>query len=510
MTNLNEEKLMKHPGYHSSTSMTTIPEIMLTALLFGSTGAITWAIRGTAGWGGVDGTVVPGLMWGILWYYLAHRKGIDARGIVLWLGLGVALGGELGYGQYTGWIRGIFSVDDGTIPINPGLGYFWFAMCGIGWAAPGGIILGWALNNNVTLKAWIMRILVLVPLLVLLFAWPLVDWLGEILLKTNSTIIFPNADLGIYAGEPGDQPGRTIYTNTQNFAVVVWWILALLISLFQKDRITTITGLVLGLGFGLGFMQSAIWVLGYGVAPDYIDWWKMWELNSGFNLGVLYAILFYWHIRQKDKNYRSEDVSEKQTVNSCPIAEWKKTIFLAVSGFILLYFVGFEYFFWIGLALCILYLFVMGLSARGNTSPEVKVEKRKNIFLVFSAYYLAFLLFQGGSENFGLVFQLYDLGEIGQYSWPLKRVLVFAPAGITVTVVALLRIRKIINSKTVAEQQFIKTSKLTMLIVELIVFTGFIGTLSIWPAKISIFYAFFLVLAIISFNRLEYGFNKND
>ena len=54
-----------------------LKELFVVILLFGSTGAITWAIRGTSGWGGVDGTVVPGMMWGILWYYIAFRKGID-------------------------------------------------------------------------------------------------------------------------------------------------------------------------------------------------------------------------------------------------------------------------------------------------------------------------------------------------------------------------------------------------------------------------------------------------
>ena len=131
--------------------------MLLTVLLFGSIGAITWAIRGTAGWGGVDGTVIPGLMWGILWYYLAFRKGIDARGIVLWLGLGIALGGELGYGQYTSWIRGIFYVGEGTIPIKPWLGYFWFTdvwnWMGRTWRD----LLGWALGNRVSTRVWIIR-----------------------------------------------------------------------------------------------------------------------------------------------------------------------------------------------------------------------------------------------------------------------------------------------------------------------------------------------------------------
>jgi len=48
----------------------------------------------------------------LLWYYLCYRKGIDARGIPLWLGLGIAFGGELGYGQCVSWIQGESEVGD--------------------------------------------------------------------------------------------------------------------------------------------------------------------------------------------------------------------------------------------------------------------------------------------------------------------------------------------------------------------------------------------------------------
>lgn len=164
MNILNQEKYNIHYNHRKSNHGSVNRELVLAVLLFGSIGAITWAIRGTAGWGGVDGTVIPGLMWGILWYYVAFRKGIDARGVILWLGLGLALGGELGYGQYTSWIRGIFYVGEGTIPIKPWLGYFWFAMCGIGWAGPGGIILGWALGRRVSIRIWVIRSLTLAVL----------------------------------------------------------------------------------------------------------------------------------------------------------------------------------------------------------------------------------------------------------------------------------------------------------------------------------------------------------
>ena len=125
------EKYQQHRANRGPGAQSAVVELWLPVLLFGSVGAMTWAIRGSDGWDGIDGSMVPGLALALLWYYLCHRKGIDARGMVLWLGMGIALGGELGYGQYVSWIRGRFNVGDGVIHIAPWIGYAWFAICGI-------------------------------------------------------------------------------------------------------------------------------------------------------------------------------------------------------------------------------------------------------------------------------------------------------------------------------------------------------------------------------------------
>jgi hypothetical protein len=72
--------------FPEDSSTPSVREILFAILLFGSVGAIAWAVRGTNGWGGIDGTIVPGMAWGLLWYYVCARKGIDARGVALWLG----------------------------------------------------------------------------------------------------------------------------------------------------------------------------------------------------------------------------------------------------------------------------------------------------------------------------------------------------------------------------------------------------------------------------------------
>lgn len=499
-----------HNNQQQSNSGSNVAELLLLILLFGSIGAISWAIRGTAGWGGIDGTMVPGLMWGILWYYVAYRKGLDARGIVLWLALGLALGGELGYGQYVSWVRGIFYVGDETMTINPWLGYLWFTISGISWVAPGSIILGWALGKGVSVRMWIFRSLMLASLLVFYFAWPVVDWLGELLVRTNSNMLFPHANLGIYAAELGKHLSRTVYTNTQNLVAVVWWVLVLLISAWRRDKTTVVIGLILGVGFGIGFLQSALWVLGYKLAPNYIDWWKIWELNSGFNFGALYAIAMYWSIRNFNKTYSSEINTDTKESERTKITEWRDTLFLALGGFILLFFVGFEYFFWTGLALSLFYFFAMCLTTTGDLSSNLIAERRKKASLIYSIFFLVFILFHGGSERLGIVFELYDLEGVSQYAWPLNRILLFVPAAIVITAIAMFRMWKVLGPGTDKELGDSRISKQAIRIVDLMTLMGCIGVLSIWPAKISLFYGLFLVLAVYAFNRLERRYNLVD
>lgn len=483
------------------TTSSIVQELLLPMLLFGSMGAITWAIRGTDGWGGVDGTLVPGLTWGLIWYLLSRWKGIDARGIVLWLGLGIALGGELGYGQYVSWIQGRFHVGDGVVAIDRATGYLWLLICGIGWAAPGGIVLGWALAGRTSIKRWAVRSLLLLFLLVLLFWPPLVDWLGERFLQTGFAAIFPHADTGWYAGTSDRHLERTIYTNTQNFSVLLWWLAALLVAGLQRDRKTLVTGLVLGLGFGVGFMQSGMWCLGYGVAPDYIDWWKMWELNAGFDLGVIYAILFYWHTRRRDASV----LATKTGVQSFP-SERLETLALAFAGAVLIFLAGFEYFFWTGVLLSIFYFAAMGLAGslvgRPNAGSEIG-DRRRAVSFVYSVFLLLFILFHGGSSRAGVILGLYSADAVDQYAWPAARILLFVPVAVTITAAAVWYMIRVFRLKSHPAQTAIDSSRWSIYMVDLMTAIGFVGALSIWPAKIGVLYAFFLFLAIFAFNRMD-------
>lgn len=474
-------------------------DLWLPMLLFGSMGAITWAIRGTSGWGGIDGTLVPGLMWGMLWYYLCWRRGIDARGVALWLGLGLALGGELGYGQYVSWILGRFHAGDEILSVSPWVGYAWFMLCGIGWAAPGGIILGWALHANVSMRAWLVRCVWTLVLLMVLFNIPLpflgagiIDWFGERLVAWWPGLLFPNAHLGLYTGELDKHLVRTVYTNTQNFAAVLWWLGAMVIASLQQDKATRICGAVIGGGFGIGFALSAVWCLGYSYASSYIDWWKMWELHAGFNLGVLYALAFFLTTRRLNP---AEDRNHAVPVSS-PIG-----LFPAICGFLFIIAASIEYFPWTGRLLGVFFLLTM--SATIFVSKEQVVELRKRISLTYCAFLLVFMLVHGGTSRLGVVFGLYTPEAVDQYDWPTGRIALFLPAALLLLAAAAIRMVNHFRKNT--SPQWLPEH-----MVDLCAFTAFIGAVSIWPEKIGILYALFLCFALFALTRLNRRYGEYE
>ena len=484
----------------------------LPMLLFGSMGAIAWAIRGTNGWGGIDGTIVPGLTWGLLWYYLCRRKGIDARGIVLWLGMGIAIGGELGYGQYTSWILGNFNVGDEVVPVSPWVGYAWFVICGIGWGAPGGIVLGWALNSRVSVTTWFVRTLLLGSLLAFIFnlgtpvlGSGVVDCLGAWIARHCPWLIFPNAGMDIYGGELGQHLGRTVYTNTQNFAVLVWWLVAMGVAALQRDRATLVSGAVIGGLFGLGFMQSAMWCLGYGYAPGYIDWWKMWELNAGFNLGVLYVIVLNWATRQVDESH-APDGTRTTPEPSTPAGQGVISGFLALSGFVLVYSAGYEYFFWTGVVLATFYV-VTVCSAHGvqqrDPSADGLAQRRRSMALAYSAFLLVFMLLHGVSSMLGVMLGLYTPEAVDQYDWPVGRVWLMLVGGAVLIVATLVSITKMLRHPRIAPYPELSATRLPVRMVDLFTATGIVGAVTIWPAKIGALYAVCICLALFAFNRIN-------
>ncbi len=540
-------------------------EFILLALLFGCVGAIAWAIRGTSGWGGIDGVIVPGMAWGILWYWVCRCRGVDARGIGLWLGMGVSIGGEWGYGQYVGWIRGIFEVGDETIHVASAHGYFWFVLIGVAWAAPGGIALGWLLGGTESLHRWLTRIVaplgvallgrmliqiqpgwffpnyslgIYVPqpgtelppvsfihtstfmigawcvaMALIAVSWivsrragvaRVVGWILSILSVAYTAgllywmglwLFFPNDSLGLFTGELGKHLGRTVYTNAQNAIVIAWWVGALLVAALQRDKTTLVMGSLLGFGFGVGMVLSALWCLGYGVNPQYIDWWKMWELNAGFNLGIVYVLAMCWALR------RAGTPLDRPAKSWTFVDAWCRPLASAAGVLLVFLYIYYEDGRVAGWPVGAFYVAAVTWICIVGTrrhDPSFIRDRQQSLALHFCVFYFLFFAFHGVTNRMGVILELYDDSAVDQYQFPPERIWLLMPFVIATVAVTLYHIGKISRATLVS----LPMDRLSVHIGNMIMLVGIVGAFSIWPSKIGVVYSVVLFFAMYAFVRL--------
>ena len=219
-------------------------------------------------------------------------------------------------------------------------------------------------------------------------------------------------------------------------------------------------GAIIGGGFGIGFPLAALWCLGYSCAPCYIDWWKMWELNAGFNLGLLYVAALYWATGRVDKAHHP---------NGDPIAGDTEAVL-----------------------------------------PPNLLERRRGISLVLAICLLLVIMFFGASSNVGVLLGLYMEGGVDQYAWPHARVALFAPAAVLILGAAAYKTGRIVWLSRTRTWRGFEVPRLAERMADLMTVIGAVGAATIWPSKIGVLYALFLCLALFAFHRLNRHFDDTD
>ncbi|MHA1147550.1 MAG: hypothetical protein ACTSR8_04845 [Promethearchaeota archaeon] len=432
-------------------------ELLIPCLIFGSLGAITWAIRGTSGWGGFDGALVPGFTYALLIYYFLYKRGIDARSIVFWLGLGIAVGGMWGYGQYVSWIQGTFYVNgvENTRSISPTIGYLWFWLCGATWGGVGGIFLGWALGKNATLRTWLKRIII--PLILAIS--------GYILILIIPSVFLPFYEQGIYSDGSCTDCNRTYDTNVTTFIAVMWWVGALITATSEKDKDTFKYGLIMGIGFGIAFMISAIWTLGYVIAPEFTDWWKVWECFMGFFGGIILVYVLFLIQKGIDQNYDQNGVLIENLDDK--ISTEDKVLRLQIF-------------------------------------PYAKEEyQTTSLSLSLSVLIWIAILHYGMTYMLGVNLGLYSNDTSDQYELPLGRMILVLVGAVLLFIWFAHRYHKIIKTPKNEAINLYNILDLDQKVFLGIVYIGFVGFITIWPSNIWILYISFSILSIIGYILLE-------
>jgi hypothetical protein len=227
-----------------------------------------WGLRGYIG-GGPMGAMIPGAFIAL---WLCLLLGIDTRrtAVIAALGtLGIAIGGEMTYGQTLGFLR-----DQETV---------WWGLLGTvvkggAWGLLGGALLGLGFEAQKLSKGGLALVL------------------GVFLLACIVGIAVVNQPKLIYFSDPINKPRAEVWAGLLLGALALLGILRVLGVGPMPGRFAAY-GFVGGMaGFGIGGVLMAI---GFQLEPPYrgLPWWKFMEFTFGASLGLAYGACA-WRYRQ--------------------------------------------------------------------------------------------------------------------------------------------------------------------------------------------------------------------
>ena len=183
---------------------------------------------------------------------------------------------------------------------------------------------------------------------------------------------------------------------------------------------------------------------------------------------------------------------------------------MAFSGFLLVFTAGAEYFFWTGLLLALFYalsLIILAMPGGTKGGGPSATELRKRVSFIYSAFLLVFILIHGATSRLGVFLECYSPSEVDQYAWPFARIALFLPPALLVTIVTLYCL---VRARFVSEKQCSAEQCLAGRMIDLFAFIALVGALSIWPEKIGVLYALFLMFALFAFSRINRRFDGID
>jgi len=278
-------------------------ENTITILLFAIVGALYWAMRGSDGYGGITGAVLPGMMWGLVWYYLASMRGREESWIVPACTIGFGAGGFNGYGQFISWSAGVFHIKypELTKAISPSLGYIWLFICGFGWGGVGGHLVAFFVEKERKIPATLIRCL----------CFPVGAVVGWLIVARRPDLFMPFYSKELYDPAFCTDCKRNLEIMPIAGAFVGMTLLASLYDVFRRRLRSLITVAITAIGFGAVF-SGAVPFQHFGKYAPGFDWWKVWEMTIGTVGGAVIGIVYLFN---KDRMEPAKPVSRFIAVN---------------------------------------------------------------------------------------------------------------------------------------------------------------------------------------------------
>jgi len=323
-----------------------VHDLVMPMLLFAALGGMTWAVRGSSGFGTEKGCLFAGVMWGAAWWYLAHDPSREqsrryASGwIILAVTLGIGLAGAQGWMQWPSFFEGKLLTNwekRQWVPVPRMYGFLWLFIAGVPWAGLGACALAWCGSLPETrVWHWFLRIGCGLGVALLVqhfyntfpqYFLPLYDSLGSryqrvMAVADREDALDPNLwklvrdcrealyHLGFYVGFLLYEIGRRDWKN------------ALLI---------VTVGVVNGTGWAL--CQNWKWAPGIWGAGNF-NWWRCWESSGGISIGIAFGLAYFLVNRRMSDKERA--IVASRPAVSGPNFEWL-LIYGGLAWFLSLY-----------------------------------------------------------------------------------------------------------------------------------------------------------------------------
>jgi hypothetical protein len=312
--------------------------LMLPTLLFGALGGMTWAVRGSSGFGAVWGCVFAGVTWGTAWWFIARDpRGEQSRRytsawIVLAVTLGVGLSGERGWMQWPSFFEGHIQTNspkEEFEAIPRAYGFLWMFIAGVPWAGLGACLLAWCGSLRETrLWHWALRI-ALGAGCAALGRW-LIDAYPHAFLPLYHSLESRYHDL-----DANPNLGRLINDCRAAFVHLGYFVGFLLFEVLRRDWKSALLIFTVGVVNGIGWALLQCWKW----SPDVwgnasFNFWRCWESSGGISIGIAYGIAYF--VANRPMSERERTIIKSRRALEGPNFEWL-LVFLGLASYLYLF-----------------------------------------------------------------------------------------------------------------------------------------------------------------------------
>lgn len=272
-------------------------DLVLPSILFMALGAMTWAVRGSSGFGAVNGCVFAGVTWGAAWWFISRdasarqSRRYSSGWIVFALTVGIGISGNRGWMQWPSFFEGQLQLNaaQGKVaPIPTSYGFLWLFIAGVPWAGLGACLLAWcAPERPLRVWEWVLRLTCGIGLA--LVARILFDCLPQLFLPLYQAHSAQYSDL-----QANPNLRRLIGDNRAALAHLGCYLGFLGYEAIRKDwkNVTLIT--TVGVVNGLGWAVCQNWRWASVLWPQVnFNWWRCWESCGGISIGLAYGLAYF-------------------------------------------------------------------------------------------------------------------------------------------------------------------------------------------------------------------------